>query len=1029
MGFSIVHLTDVHFSENVNLILERTDKMVRAINSVLVPNEPIIMIINGDIAFSGKEAEYHVAQKFFDHIRDAINAENASSCEIMLVPGNHDCEFSGSQIVREKLLSSLDVTSSNVDKEIYEAIVDVQKNFFNFSQRYNCPIDKSQFCTLHEVECDGKKILFLLLNSAWMSQINEQPGKLFAPCNLLPYVSSEEFDCVFAVMHHPYGWFHPDNAIDFLNYIRRTVDVLMLGHEHRKDYFQTTNGKWSIVECRGKELQSDDAANSSFSVYRFEQSLQEITCYTFSWNTNVGQYERIEETPIPFMRNSLIESASISPNRNYLQHIADPGMIINHFDADEVKLSDLFCWPFLERLSFEEKASITNENLIKHNIPDILLQSHISVVIGDSLSGRTSLAKMLFKSFLQHSECCLLCEGKQLTTYKIVNIRKILEEVFQNEYDESSLETYRQLSANQRILIIDNFQDIPYHDERRSKILSALLNDFQHIIVFSDSSLEMQIVCSKIEHFNDLRIEMYGILNFGNQKRRELVKKWYSLGNEYAEGDRSIEELIDQACGKIDILLGSSGGIVPALPIYLINILQNIDSMEPYSGSQYGFLYESLINKSLSKIGNRYRNSGSVNIDINVLSKLAFEILREGKRTFSRIDLHEVVSSFEKQMKVSVDGAEILSKMHEAKIIREVDNNVYRFRYPYIFYFFAGRYIAYHLKDSEVKEQLEYMSDRLYNETYGNIIIFVCHFANNVTVIEDILLHAYETLNEYDIFDFEKHTDFFSRARIMIEKTIVKPEVGTDAEVENNKSEELARLDDAGIHDGSIVERPDMTDEIADKEKSLAAMSAAFRIMDVLGQILCNYPGDIDGVLKIQIIDEIHKLGMRSTEVLFSAVGILEQDLILFISEKAKGKVNPEVQTEVVEKTREMLSCLMAGTAKAMINKIAACYNNDALLPAIKETFSTTDLLSQELVLQELKFNMLRKPDVEGVITLNNSLERRKAQFGQTILRSIVAHYLRYNHCSHDTRQKLCSNFELQDNFYFIERKKLESTL
>lgn len=156
----------------------------------------------------------------------------------------------------------------------------------------------------------------------------------------------------------------------------------------------------------------------------------------------------------------------------------------------------------------------------------------------------------------------------------MVNLRRILEEVFRDEYDKSSLETYRQLSSNQRILIIDNFQDIRYHDERRSKVLSALLNYFQHIVIISDNSLEMQIVCSRIEHFNDLHIEMYGILNFGNQKRRELVKKWYSLGNEYAKRDRSIEERIDRTCERINTLLGSSGGIVPALPIYLINILQ-----------------------------------------------------------------------------------------------------------------------------------------------------------------------------------------------------------------------------------------------------------------------------------------------------------------------------------------------------------------------------------------------------------------------------------------------------------------------
>ena len=417
-------------------------------------------------------------------------------------------------------------------------------------------------------------------------------------------------------------------------------------------------------------------------------------------------------------------------------------------------------------------------------------------------------------------------------------------------------------------------------------------------------------------------------------------------------------------------------------------LLQNVDSVAPasYAGSQYGFLYESLINKCFSTIGKKYRNPGDINIDITVLSLLAFYMLRVRKRSFSKVELLEVVSVFEMRKKVIVDAGSIIEKMLAAKILKEVGPKIYIFRYPYIFYYFAGRYIAYNLDESDVKAQLEYMSDRLYNESFGNIIIFTCHFANSVDIIEDILLRAYISLDEYEPFDFDKHRIFFQRAQEKIEQALLPKEIGTDSDVDANRQHELMRRDEKGIQDGSVREPVEITDEMASEESTLTNISSAMRIMDVLGQVLRNYPGDIDGALKLQIIDEIHKLRMRTIEVLFSAMGILEDDLILYISEQAKKKVNPLIRAEVIKKTREFLSVMMAGATRGMIHKIAACFQNEALLPAICEAFSVKNSLSQELILQDLNFNLLKRLDVESVLAFKDRLERNNEHFARTIL-------------------------------------------
>jgi len=130
---------------------------------------------------------------------------------------------------------------------------------------------------------------------------------------------------------------------------------------------------------------------------------------------------------------------------------------------------------------------------------------------------------------------------------------------------------------------------------------------------------------------------------------------------------------------------------------------------------------------------------------------VAFELLKKNISVFTKEEFKKIVDDFKIKRKVYPDENEILNKMLSAKILIELGPNTYKFRYPYIFYYFSGRYLAYNLSAKEVKIQIDYMINRLYNDKYGNIIIFVCHFANNIEIIEDILLLAYLSLDKYEL--------------------------------------------------------------------------------------------------------------------------------------------------------------------------------------------------------------------------------------------------------------------------------------
>ena len=349
--------------------------------------------------------------------------------------------------------------------------------------------------------------------------------------------------------------------------------------------------------------------------------------------------------------------------------------------------------------------------------------------------------------------------------------------------------------------------------------------------------------------------------------------------------------------------------------------------------------------------------------------------------------------------------------MISAQIIYKdlAEGGLYRFKYPYIFYYFAGRYIARHLNEDKVKKVVEYMSTKLYNETYGNIIIFVCHFSNSKEIIDNILLNAYDTLSNYVPFDFTKSNSIFGRIHETLE-TLIPKSIGDNDVVEENKGRALERLDAAGINDGQVNEgETEIDDEISEQEKDVASVASAFKTLEVLGQILQNYPGDIDGTDKIIIIDEMHKLGMRSVQAIIDTMGYIEQELVDYIVEKTRAKNANISREDIVAETKRFINYLISGTVRGMVHQVAQSLNSIYLLQPVEKVLSEDSSISSKLILMDLKLNCLNRFSYREVSDLKKSFSNSKEIFAENILGSIVGYYLNYNKCDHALRSKLCS--------------------
>src|SRR5215216_4207133 len=138
MKISIVQLSDIHFkSPGDNFLLGRLDKIVAAIVNLAKDSDLCLLLITGDIVFSGKKEEYEIAQKFFDDLCSKLTM-SMQNVEItpVFIPGNHDCDFSTENNIRNMLLPQISIDQKLPD-DVLAQMMSVQANYFDFVSHWS----------------------------------------------------------------------------------------------------------------------------------------------------------------------------------------------------------------------------------------------------------------------------------------------------------------------------------------------------------------------------------------------------------------------------------------------------------------------------------------------------------------------------------------------------------------------------------------------------------------------------------------------------------------------------------------------------------------------------------------------------------------------------------------------------------------------------------------------------------------------------------------------------------------------------
>ncbi len=607
-----------------------------------------------------------------------------------------------------------------------------------------------------------------------------------------------------------------------------------------------------------------------------------------------------------------------------------------HSQKEKVSLDDVFVSPELDKYNDlgEYEGKIDAEQLLRN-----LLDCAKIIIAGEGQSSKTTLCKMIFKELRKKNFIPVyVSDEKTLFAGKIEN--KILQS-FREQYEGVDI---NEIDKERIIPIIDDFH-FAKNKEKHMKDLSK----YSYCVLIVDDIFSLNIKDEKlIASFVHFKIrELKASL------RCELIKKWVSLTDKQVAGnysDNNFYESIDRTTELIDSTLGKTigSGIMPAYPFFILSAIVAYETfamrLDEEITSQ-GYCYEALIYFYLRKQNVR---SDKIDIYINFLTELAFHLYREKKHELFPDDFTSFIEWYVEKYNLPIKEKTLFRNIREIVVGDSLNN--YSFRYPYLYYFFAAKYLAEHIEHGETKKRIEEIMNNLHVNENAYIAIFIAHHSRNISILKELRNNALCLFNKHEPATLTKdEIVFFDEQSDIVVKAILPPANKTAEKERANRLKNQEKLEQS-------QEDAEQKEDINKEDSLEIELRRAIKTVEVMGRIIKNRAGSLEKKELEEIFKEAMYVHLRILSFFFEI--IKKEDgqkaIIDFISRRLR-KITEQKKKKPSEEERRKISKIMFWNLNFLfvcniIYKIVHSLGSDKLTKIVKKVCDKADTPASFLV-------------------------------------------------------------------------------
>lgn len=1004
MSIVIVHLSDIHIREESDYILNKCSELAKAIRKYQDINRKCIVVLSGDIAYSGKEEEYFLAENFLNKIKEELSGCFIEDVIFVLAPGNHDCNFTLSTSVRNILIeNAVKKDDFIIDDDFVDECVKVQKNFFLFRDRIakNYIEKDHKLCTSYRVDVGDYVVVFNCLNSSWLSKIKESQGSLYIPEEILDDLECVEAGLNLFVLHHPVSWVRQGNYQDIRAKLRKKADIVFCGHEHYGSVTKIEDisiGGSILVE--GACLQENGGDDfSEFHIMDVDLDKNVFSIERFKFEAGVYKGHGLSEKHNIFIKKNPRKENEILIDKNFESWLIDPGANFSHPYKSDIEIRDIFVYPELEESTSVDEDFI--EYISAESIYEKLELNNKIIIKGDEKYGKTALLKILFLNLHDMGYAPLYVDASKINKTSSNFLEKYLNECIIKQYGDEFVDSYKSVHRKYKVVLIDGYDKSSVSDRFQWKVIEFFNRYYDRVIITSDDILEINELIIPENAIELSNYRHFKIRPFGNKLRYEMIKKWRSIGTDYNLSSADLIARIDKQEKILNNILGKN--LVPRVPIYILTILQSFEGQNQnndFYNNGLGHYYHYLITQSLGKVDVSVEELDEF---FNYLSNLAWFIYNSDLGEANISELEEFNKVYSREY-TKIDFSKRLNVLVGARII---SNRVgsYSFCYPYIYYFFLGQYISARLNDDiEIQGLVNRCCDHIYIRENSNIVMFVTHHTKDRKIIDAISSNLKVIFGEHAPITFDGDVDFI--------KKFVKETVSI---VYNNSNPDDFRRHQSEIRDemeSLIDEEDDDQKECENELDLLSKVNKMLKMLEILGQMLKSYYGSIKNDVKEELVKELFDAPLRALNDFYCYIEKESDAFVLEIEELIKER-DGNLSSDKIRSLAERFSYEIIGiVTTSFILRPATAIASPNLSEVIGKVVSDNNKTSYDFIKLAAELEM---PD--GI-----DLKRLKKIYGKAkndpfccrIIQSLVLKHLYLFKVGLVDKQRICDAIDIK---------------
>ena len=1025
MQILLLHLSDIHIRTGEESILSRTSRIKDACHATAPNASCCVVVLSGDIAYSGLSAQYEAAYVFLSDLRDKLlELPSITAVEFVAVPGNHDCDFLHESDIRQYLLKDI--------QELYESglspasdrvkvILDVQKNFFAFEAKLTNGKEISHDQRLSYgrlVRFGNYSIKFQCYNTAWLSRKHELQAKLFLPPEAMDPVAAEANICA-AIFHHPYNWLDAANYRQLKDTVEQTSDLVFTGHEHQAGggAIERFSGE-RVHYLEAAALQGDDGDfDSGFTSLLLDVETGEQRLEEFHWD---GEHyaSRLRHNWNAIITNPVRERHLFRLNAHSLEDLSDPGAPFFHKHKRKLRLDDIFVYPDLRQWSADRLAEGANKarTINSREVVEYFRSTPRVLISGADDSGKTALLKKVFVDLGSDYVPILLSAKDFRGRISESRFKTLITTAVEHYYDVHSIERFLRLDPSRRVLLIDDFHLSNFTINTELKFMGFAQNMFGHVLVAADDIYRMTDLSRKGTNQDPFKdFEHCSIRECGHRLRAHLINKWLMLGRDTASELQAIEHEARVTEKVISSLLGKN--VIPSTPFNILTLLHTMESTQPHATSDgsFGALYELLIKASMKLASGE--GPDDTELKFTYTSVIAYAMFHQERTNLGEADLRKVHEEFVKQFGHAPHFERTLEQLVSAKVLQLIDGN-YSFKYQHFYYYFAALYFQRSLKRKDeraasLRSQLTYMADRLHSEELANIVLVYLYLTQDWELSKHILDNARRIYSDKDMATLDSDVEFVNiiyknPPRLLLE----------DSDVAKHRERHNEQLDEEDEKDGSLPRLDDKAtydDSLADIHK----VNISFKTLQVLGQVLRSSADTLEADVKCEIVATCYTLGLRTLRVVLGMAEGNIEELRLYLATLIRERTavtSPDDQlskTDLLKRADEALIWLTFACSYGIIKKISYAVGHHHLAEIYDRVLSEQDnSTSVKLVDLAIKLEHFATVPLGDITRLRDRVVGNL--FSQTLLRQLVVDFLYLYRTDFRTLQKLGSMFRIE---------------